>query len=67
MPIIATSDVDMADEPAKLAAEGLSNEDEIDENTRKMDFETVKKLIREDQMTQWQLGVDWQFEGWLGN
>ena len=48
----------MADEPAKLAAEGLSNEDEIDENTRKMDFETVKKLIREDQMTQWQLGVD---------
>ena len=43
---------DMADESAKSAAEQLSTEVDIDESTRKMDFETIKKFIREDQMTQ---------------
>ena len=42
----------MADESAKSAAEQLSTEVDIDESTRKMDFETIKKFIREDQMTQ---------------
>ena len=37
---------DMADESAKSAAERLSTEIDIDDDSRKMDFETIKKLIR---------------------
>ena len=46
---------DMADESVNSAAERLSTEKNLDKMTRILDFETMKKIIREDQMTAWQL------------
>ena len=45
----------MADESVNSAAERLSTEKNLDKMTRILDFETMKKIIREDQMTAWQL------------